>query len=59
MSPVTVDSLTAALWTAYDGAVEDRAWSAAVEALDTLARLHGLMLERREVTIRREDEATG
>jgi hypothetical protein len=48
---VTSDKLISAAWTIYEGACDDRAWSAATQAIVTLGRLTGLLIDQRRVTV--------
>lgn len=45
---VTLESLTEELDTIARGAVQDAQWAAAKGAVETKARLHGLLVERKE-----------
>jgi phage terminase small subunit len=48
---VTSDKLVTAAWRIYEGACEDKAWSAATQAVVTLGRLTGLLIDQRRVTV--------
>lgn len=48
---VTSDKLVTAAWRIYEGACDDKAWSAATQAVVTLGRLTGLLVDQRRVTV--------
>lgn len=52
---ITVDKLTSMAVVAYDLALDESAPSAAVSAVLALGKLHGLIIDKKDVTTRKQD----